>query len=136
MLKAIPLYLFLIGSLALLGYPQDKAEDRNPKEKQPKVVSIPDELKARYLEIQQARESARRIAQETPQWKDYVILLNQEQSMLLVIQGEIGIRPITDKCVPIYTKDGKRILSDGALVTSVNGILDHFECPVQDPKKP
>jgi hypothetical protein len=101
----------------------------------PKVVSINPNLINTYTEAQKRTETARQLMENTPQWKDFIIRQNQEQTVLFAIMGELGIKPLSDECVPIFLFKGKRTLEDGTLVNSSNGVLDHFECPVKDKPK-
>ena len=101
-----------------------------------KEIKLTPELINKYASTQQRTSDAFRVATNTVEWKNYVIMLNQQETMLVAIQAELGIKPLTDKCKPVFMRDGKRTLDDGTPVDASNGILDHFECLTSEDKKP
>lgn len=99
-------------------------------------VKVPPNYINMYMVAQQRTIDAFKVATNTPEWKNYVIMLNQQETVLTGIQGELGIKPLTDNCKPIFLRDGKRTLEDGSTVDASNGKLDHFECPPAKEQKP
>jgi hypothetical protein len=102
----------------------------------PRIVKIDQKLIDAFTDQQKRTTAARQDVWNSPQWKNLQIFEQQEESVIFAIMGEVGIKPITDKCVPVYLKDGKRIDEKGNEVTSINGKLSHFECPAKEAVKP
>lgn len=113
--------------------------DQTPKDKQApqlRVIQVPPNYINLYAGAQQRTIDAFKVATNTPEWKNYVIMLNQQETVLTGIQGELSIKPLTDNCKPVFLRDGKRSLEDGSPVDANNGKLDHFECPPIKEQKP
>lgn len=147
MKEKMGLLLFsLISALCLVSFAQEPVKSTtNPDDlklvahavaKSPRVIQIPQQFIAQFQTASQHTSESRRAVEDSPAWKNYVIAQNQEQTTLVAIMGELSIKPMTDGCIPVYLRDGKRTLEDGSPVTSATGKLDHFECPVKEEKKP
>lgn len=119
-------FLILIALLAIVGVAaQTGSGPLSPplKSNVPMVrtVTINPQSVQVYTDAQKRTEEMRKVVEASSVWKDYVIAQNQEQSALLYVLAENGIKP-SDGCKPM-TKDGK--------VLTVGGLLDHFDCEVK-----
>lgn len=84
-----------------------------------RAVAITPGLLKLFTDAQARTESARRVLEETPAYKNVVILQEQERTTLMGILAECGLKP-SDECKPVLAKDGK---------------LERFDCPIKEPEK-
>jgi hypothetical protein len=72
--------------------------------------------------------AARKAVEISPVWKDYIIAQNQQQTTLIAIMAESGIKPseMADPGPP--AREGCRaVIEDSKLI--------RFDCPVKEPAK-
>lgn len=110
---------FLLLSCSFFLIVATGADDK-PKDVAPAVRTVapsPDSL-AQWAESQKRVDDAMRVLESTPAYKDVIIARQGQQTVLVAIMAENGLKP-SEGCKPI--------VKDGALLS--------FECPEKGSEK-
>lgn len=114
----IVLCVWVIGMAVVFSLAH--TDDTKPVTPTTRSVSITPVLAAVYSDAQKRTDEARKAVESSPQWKDYVIAQNQQESATFYIMAELSLKP-SEGCVPIFDEKTKALL--------------RFDCtPKADPK--